>query len=249
MWEETLQSVRVTHGGFFHVLLGQINPIRPDLLSGACLWLAVQLVRGGRVGEEQGPRVPVLCAPLRATEDIGALEQGLGLLRSVMTKAGLLSDHPADEPLLLEERFDLLQDGLRHIERRVSAVERAALDAPSDPKPLPPALAEKLETLEERVLCIEDELEDIIGPEGDIVEIVDRMDRLETLLPGPSRAEAVERERQALLRRVNELEQVVGTLARDLEAVRAGLMVSPPEAPTSAPPDDDPLCAPEVGGE
>jgi len=175
-WEETLRDVPVDPSGAFWVVLGQRNPLGAGHFGEDLAWLSVRVV-GAEAGEA-GPRIPLTGSALKLDERLDAVEGSLALGERVET---------------LESRMDSIEDEvessnveetLRELQRRLST----------------------LDSEEGRLTRIEDELEDLIGPDGDVVDLNERMDRIEGQAPDliaslKAREIEMSRERLGVMRR------------------------------------------------
>lgn len=242
VWEETHQGVRVAAGGFYHVLLGAQNPLPEDCFKGEPLWLAVQQIRSSKVGDEVGKRVPLLAQGLRAIEISMRTEKRMDEFETLLRRSGLLPDEGdvESEPWALRviglgEELDALALRLGEAEKSGGRQgERQRLQALSD-------RVEALARLEDRVLNIEDEIEEIVGSEGDLAELTERLDNL--AMPraeaDAARANAAHKELAtsllkmeqglsmaietlgSLSRRIERFQEEISTLSLAVEALRA----------------------------
>lgn len=206
LWEESVRGVDVVPGGFFHVVLGRTEPLRSDLFHEGTSWVATRVLRGRRLDDEHSPRVPVtgitvsLAERLRVVEDRLGVEAPTGDSTEDRVRA-MLSE--------LEDRLDALED-----ETESSDLEDRLRD-----------LAERLARIdgeEGRLIRIEDEIEDLVGPDGDVVDLNERMDRIEGRAPDlieSLRRREVEqsRERVGVLRK--ELDDLVATVHGLMQAL------------------------------
>ena len=168
----------VSPGGFFAVVLGDLNPMEAGVFDRAPRWLSVRVVRGSQVDDEHNTRVPVLGQALRLADRCGRLELRIAQLEAALEVGSGSSGgaganrltHLAEITEGLEERLDRIED------EDDSAVLRSRLDE----------LFQQLEALsgdKGRIVKLEDELEDLVGPDGDVVDLNERMDRLEGRAP------------------------------------------------------------------
>jgi hypothetical protein len=125
------------------------------------------------VGAEQRwtPRAPFSGESVRRAVALGRLEDRLAALEAAWNRAGRLQ--------VLTELRDALDDHERRL-RQVEALEpvHALQDASLE-------LAGRAERTEGRLVRIEDELEDLVGKDGDVVDFEERIGRLERVLFGP----------------------------------------------------------------
>jgi hypothetical protein len=177
LWQDTLPSVEVAPGGFFHVLLGETEPIDQALFDGAPRWVSVRVSRSGKPGEEVSERVPVLGTTVRLGRELDDIQARLG---TVEAAAGAVPERKNERRLrrrtsLLHQRLKRIEEGggpLDALQARVVAVERHL---------------ETLDGEEGRLARVEDEIEDIVGPDGDIIDLLERVERLEGRGPVPER--------------------------------------------------------------
>ena len=60
-WEEVIEKVEVVPGGFYRVILGQtLAEVDPATFSRGVRWMSVRVVRGGKLDDEHGIRVPMI---------------------------------------------------------------------------------------------------------------------------------------------------------------------------------------------
>lgn len=166
IWEEVVHEVPVAPGGYYHTVLGLTHALRPVLFDGHPRWLSVRVLRDGRVGEEVSERIPVLGQSVQAADRHGQLEARV---------AAIEGRKDGSDPLI-RKRLRVLK---RHV-RRLLAGEGPYV-----------ALAARLDAIEQRlvridgeegrIVRIEDELDDLVGPDGDLVDLNERMDVVEGL--------------------------------------------------------------------
>ncbi len=165
LWEDEVHGVPVAAGGYYHTVLGTGNALRPHLFDGSPRYLSVRVVREGRKDEELSERVPVLGVLLTVAESVRALDARVSLL-----EAG--GEDPGAN--LVTRRMRSLRRRLRRLEAGEGALAPVLARLAS----IETRLA-RLDGQEGRVTRIEDELEDIVGPDGDIVDLTERMDAIE----------------------------------------------------------------------
>ena len=73
IWSEKLESVDVLPGGFFRVVLGQETPIENGVFAESPRWLAIHVVRRGRIAAEMGPRIPLVGTMVQLTQGVNDL--------------------------------------------------------------------------------------------------------------------------------------------------------------------------------
>ena len=222
MWEETQPEVEVAAGGFYSVILGRLSPLRAQLFAEVPRFLSVSILREGHAPEEAGVRVPLLGSLVRLSESLGHMDGRLGQVER--RKGG---DRRNDEsPLeaangdgVAARRIRILHKRLRRLENgggvvgllinRLTALEGRVV---------------RLDGEDGRIPRLEDELEDLVGPDGDVVDLTERMDILEGVSPeglrmvhpGPASTldtAALETRIDALAHRVMDLEQALLSMA------------------------------------
>lgn len=207
LWEEAIRAVPLDPTGGFWVVLGQRTPIAAEHFGEAPAWVSVRLP--GPDNREAGPRIPVTGATLKLDERLETLTQALSLGERVET---------------LETRLDSIQDEVEgsNVEEALKELQRRLT---------------QLDSEEGRLMRIEDELEDLIGPDGDVVDLNERMDRIEGQAPDliaslRAREAEMSRERLGVMRR--DLDQVGLALAELRE--RLGRLLQVHEELANRPP-------------
>jgi hypothetical protein len=191
LWSELHSGVPVSVGGYFGVVLGEQRPVPPGLFDGTPRWLtAVGL------GDDEGlqtARVPLLGHAIRVYEQL----QGLAA-RVAQVEAALG---------LGERRVVNVNRRLRRIEhgKGILLPIRQYCDA------LDTRLT-RLDGEEGRVTRLEDEMEDVTGTDGDLIDIIERLERMEGV--GPGKASVDPKRVVELSSRVDELAERVKALAR-----------------------------------
>lgn len=224
IWEEALEAVPVAAGGFYHVVLGQGVALRPELFKETPRYLGVRVIRAGRPAEETAERVPLTGVTLKLGASAGALDARVGALE---TNGGAPSGELVGPKT--RKRLRVLHRRLRRLESGGGTVGLLATRLGM----LEERLA-RLDGEEGRVTHLEDEMEDLVGPDGDVVDLNERMDRVECrppelrVLQAPEVAALQERV-ERLLRRVEELEATLLAQAPDPTVV-----ASPSAESTSA---------------
>lgn len=222
LWEEALESIPVAAGGFYHVILGQRAPLRADHFRDHTRWLAVRVLRSGKAGEEIGDRVPLTGVALGLGAAHALIEARVAALEG---GGGAASADPR-----VRRRIVVLHRRLKRLEKGGGAVGLVAARLG--------AVEERVALLdgeEGRVTHLEDEMEDIVGPDGDIVDLNERMDLLEgrgsdlRVAIGSAELRQLEERIAALARRVEELEACLVARAPDP-------MPPPPSSPRAARP-------------
>lgn len=178
LWSETVCGVEVRSGGFFDVVLGSVNPIDANLFAQTPRWLGVCVVRSGRPDRENASRIPLLGDGVRLHVRLVELSTRLTHLENVFIGEDATSR--GNRLRALPRRIQQLYTDLRRIQERLSVLEGA--DEFSDLARQLTALSAELARLSApsgRLTRIEDELEDLVGPQGDVVDLSERMDSLE----------------------------------------------------------------------
>ncbi len=183
LWAETLDGVDVAPGGFYHIILGSQTPFPENLFRGNPVYLATRVVRGDKIADESTHRVPVIAHSLQNGTVLADIHARLSALEEHLFTLGITDKlgnrtRRADRgqyPGLLLSVSDLLE--------RLARVEAAGDRFESGTESRLEALETRADDLDDestgRVTRIEDELDDIIGPDGDVVDLNERMDRLE----------------------------------------------------------------------
>lgn len=201
LWEDEVRGVPVAPGGYYHTVLGTGNALRPQLFDGSPRFLGVQVLRDGRPDEEIGDRVPVLGFLLKVAEGLHEVQGRVAALEAKAPPEGL-----PDAATVVKrirslrrrvQRMEVGESGLVGIHVRLAEIEKRLV---------------RLDGEDGRVSRIEDELEDIVGPDGDVVDLVERMDALERRAGTPEKNGAARR-----------TEDPVGQLRRRIEALEARL--------------------------
>jgi len=228
VWEELHPGVRVSVGGAYSVLLGAFEDLEAQHFNEP-RWLGIYVEREG-VSTEVGERVQLAGTAVRLEEGLLSLHARLDAAdahppRALSAAAG--GDVPARKRIVT-------------LHRRVKRLEAGGAVAP---------LAERLRLLEARlarlddeergrVIHLEDELDDLVGRDGDLIDLTERIEALEKGHGGPmrlarpdaeieARAEAAEAQTRALRRELSALQAEVAALAE---------RVAHPPAPPPAPP-------------
>jgi hypothetical protein len=166
-WTEDIEEVEVSPGGFFNVVLGLSEPLKPALFKSGPRWVSVTVLRKGEVSEETTARTPLTGTPVLMLDLLERLERRVERLEQVQTEQ---KEMPS--PQLLSER-------LHKLEGRVTVLSDGDL----------PSLSRRLERLAGRVQALdeddgrldrmEDRLDDIDGEGGDLLDLHERLDELE----------------------------------------------------------------------
>jgi len=208
LWEETVRGIDVVPGGFFHVVLGRSAPLSAELFEGGPRWLGVRVVRGRNIDDETAPRVPVAGMMVRLAARLRAVEDRLGV-----------QPPTADD----DDRQARFLEALEALDQRLDELESEVEASDTDDRLR--ALTDRLSSLDDeehgRLIRIEDELEDLIGPDGDVVDLNERMDRVEGQAPDLI-ANLRAREKEQSRERVGVLRQDIDQLGHAVETLRLG---------------------------
>ncbi|RME24636.1 MAG: hypothetical protein D6798_10740 [Deltaproteobacteria bacterium] len=208
LWEETVRGIEVVPGGFFRVVLGRSAPLSAQLFDNGPRWLGVRVVRKRGIDDETAPRVPVTGMMVRLAERVRALEDRLGVQ----------PDH-----VEVDERQAQVLEAIEALEQRIEDLEREVES--SDVEERIRALTDRVTRIDDeedgRLIRIEDELEDLIGPDGDVVDLNERMDRIEGKAPELI-ANLRLREKEQSRERVGVLRKDIDQLSQTIETLRLG---------------------------
>ena len=224
IWEETHRAVSVRAGGHYSVLLGEAQSFDESSFDEP-RWLGVYVCRDGS-GVEVGHRVQLTGASVRLYWALQSL--AVRVAAAEVVTAGRFTSRENVDP---EARTRILQ-----VHRRLKRVEQAAIGVAR----VGGAVAElqvRVRLLDDedrgRVVLLEDEVRDIVGPDGDILDLIERVEALERGHGGPmwlagdtqlaTRLAAVELQNTLLQRNVD-------ALSRALELVANQLSAPPPTA-------------------
>lgn len=174
LWSEDHEDVPVGVGGGFQVVLGLQNPLVARIFSVTPRWLSV-LIRKDEQLIEAGDRVPLMGAAVRFSDDLAALRDALD--ESVRNQAETTLPFPAGENIDAPARRRLIK-----LHRRLSKLERGEglLTGIRTRLAATEARVQRLDDDDHgRVQRLEDEVEDIVGPNGDILDLLERIEALE----------------------------------------------------------------------
>lgn len=174
-WSEVQERIEVAEGGVFSVCLGASTPMESKQFFNRARWVGVRRIVDGVEEPEHTPRVCVMGTSLQLAD----------LMAQVQTQL------QAHQELL--ERYES-GPSPRSLAQRLAAIERKTEDLESgDLGQLRAQIATLISQAESllseggRLDQIEDRLEDLDGPDGDIIDVNMRMDRLESQLQPPKR--------------------------------------------------------------
>ena len=179
-WEEVIEKVEVVPGGFYRVILGQTLPVDPVIFSRGVRWMSVRVVRAGKLDEEHGVRVPMIGHAFRLYSSLGKLGARLEEVESRAQE--LASSSPKVEQF--QTRVNRIVEALEGVHARLVPIEAATeLNAVIRRVESLTGRLDAIDTDGGRLDSVELELEDIVGPDGDVVDLNERMDRLEGKAP------------------------------------------------------------------
>jgi len=174
LWHEVIRGVEIAPGGYYNVILGRVNRLSADLFRSGQRWLSVRVVRGTSIVPETGPRVPLSGTQLQLGARLKQIEKRAG-------SGGIEPDERIDKlPGRVSKLKSLVEDLLERLDILEDSSGQQALQGRLD------ELGQRLGTLDGdlgRVHRLEDELEDLVGPHGDVVDLNERMDRIEGTAP------------------------------------------------------------------
>ena len=216
-WEEVLDSVDVSPGGFYQVVLGRKVPIDGSMFSRGARWMSVRVVRAGNLDEENNKRIPVVGHAFslsktldKTNEKIDSLEQKIDQVASSSPKVDQFQTRVNRIVEALEAvagRLVPLEEGVevKAVVRRLEALTDRLDDVDKD---------------EGRLDRLELELEDIIGPDGDVIDLNERMDRIEGTAPDLIRSLRQREKNRPEPVSTEELRKQIDALGAQLEAMR-----------------------------
>lgn len=191
LWDEEQAGVPVSVGGYFGVVLGERLPLPDGLFDGTPRWLAA--VGAGSAGGVQTARVPILGHAVRVYEQLEGIRARVASVESALQ--------------LGERRVVNVNKRLRRLEQGKGALLPVLRQARSLD-----ARVTRLDGDDGRVAHLEDELEEVIGPDGDLIDIIERLERIEGVRPGQASVDP--KQVLELSRRLEELSERVKALAR-----------------------------------
>lgn len=169
-WTEIQESVQVGDGGHFHTVLGSVNPMGTKQFRDRVRWVSVRRVIDGEPTDEAMERACVLGTTLQLTERLTQLEA------IVDAQAELLEKYESGPSLRdLNGRLETLEALLTGFASGELAGLRDELGA----------FRRDLHALSGeggRMDQVEDRLDDLDGPDSDIVDLNERVDALEDSL-------------------------------------------------------------------
>jgi hypothetical protein len=179
-WEEVLESVEVAPGGFYRVVLGRTQPVDGKVFGRGVRWMSVRVVRSGTLDDENGSRSPVVGQDTRLYASIDRINQKIEDLQGGL--AEITSSSPKAETF--QTRFNRMTENLSSVNSRLTSIESGVEIA---------AIVRRVESVTDRLATVdneggrlervEDELYELIGADGDVIDLNERMDRLEGRAP------------------------------------------------------------------
>lgn len=217
LWSETLKGVDVAPGGFYYVVLGQKTPLTASLFGSSPRWLSVRVITGGKRTDEHSSRVPIVGQTVFLGEVVQTVENRILQIEQTLlgTDPGRGARKDNGAPRFRDWVSDF-QDRLDHLEGTLRA-------GPGSDQLN--ALLKRLDAIdgeEGRLTHLEDELDDIVGPDGDIIDLSERMEVLEDRAPELI-ANLRAREGETGRERIEKIEGTVAGWADRLSAVDQSL--------------------------
>lgn len=215
LWAEDHDDVPVAVGGSFHVVLGMQQALVARVFSVTPRWLAVSIRKDDQL-IEAGDRVPILGAAVRIADELSALRDTME--ESVRGQAEPTLPFPSGENIDAPARRRLIK-----LHRRLSRIEHGE-GLLTGIRTRLAAVETRLQRLDDddhgRVVRLEDEVEDIVGPDGDILDLLERIEALEqgrvaTGVEPPAPVEDVRTDARLAV-----VEERVATLRAENEALR-----------------------------
>ena len=212
LWEERHADVRIASGGGYSVLLGSGAALEAGLFE-EDRWLGVYLERGdGAV--EVGDRVPLTGVTLRLADQLRALNARMDATDAMTADRSPFEGDGVDVPA--RRRVLKLHRRLRKLERGDGLLARLDVRI----RELEARVSRLDDTERGRVLRLEDEVDDIVGQDGDIVDLLERVEALELGHGGPM---GLSKGTAEMLARLERAETASLQLQRQLDVHRASL--------------------------
>ena len=207
-WEETLDSVQVSPGGFYRVVLGRSEPLPSKIFNPGPRWMSVQVIRSGRLDAENGVRVPVLGRELSLGDELNRMVSRMEKLESNLTQMG----NSATKVETFHTKIRRIIESIEGLDDRIGEVEDpATMDAVIRRIEILTSRLDDVDRDDGRLDKLELEMEDVVGPDGDVIDLNERMDRVEGQAPELI-ASLRERERNAPKQR--QLQDVLAVLEK-----------------------------------
>ena len=241
-WEEVLDTVDVAPGGFYQVVLGRKVPLDGSMFSRGARWMSVRVVRAGNLDEENNKRIPIVGNAFSLSRSLDKTNEKVDTLESRVDQVSA-SSPKVDQ---FQTRLNRIVEALEALGGRLvpleDGVELKALVRRLE------ALTDRLDEVDKdegRLDRLELEMEDIIGPDGDVIDLNERMDRVEGQAPDLIRSlRQREKDRPEPIS-TDELRRQIETLSTQMEEMRG--LLSGLEAKASAAPKLDDLDASSLG--
>ena len=175
-WEEVLDAVDVAPGGFYQVVLGRKAPLDGSMFSRGARWMSVRVVRGGSLDEENNKRIPIVGNAFSLSKSLDKTKEKVESLEARVDQVAA-SSPKVDQ---FQTRLNRIVEALEALGGRLvpleDGVELKALVRRLE------ALTGRLDEIDKdegRLDRLELEMEDIVGPDGDVIDLNERMDRIE----------------------------------------------------------------------
>jgi len=204
IWSETVRGVEVAPGGFYYVALGQKAPLVANFFTSGPRWLSVRVIIGGKRSDEHSSRVPLLGQVVSLADLAQQLDARVAQIENTLSNLGAPRGASRDPGGGLREWASDVTARLNGIEERGGGLSGDLINR----------LHLRLEAIdgdEGRLTRIEDELEDIVGTDGDIVDLNERMDLLEAQAPDLI-ANLRQRESESGRERINQMDDAIRAL-------------------------------------
>ena len=170
-WSERQAEVSVTHGGHFSVILGQQKPVKPSYFDRGPRYLSTRIVTGEEIGEERSPRTPYTGSLLQVGKAQENAEGRLGRLEEAEEER---SNYPSAAEF---------SKALAALELRIQRLEsRRILDLETTIQSILTRL-DQIDGEGKRLDRVEDRVDDMDGPDGDIEDLIERMRAVEAAAP------------------------------------------------------------------
>lgn len=226
VWEELHPGVRVGVGGGYSVLLGGFDPLEAQHFV-EVRWLGVSVERDG-VASEVGERVQLAGATVRLSEIVIGL---LARVDAAEARTPRALDPEAGGDSEARPRIVRLHRRLKRVEAGGGVV--APLE--SRIRELEGRLVKLDDEERGRVLRLEDELDDLVGRDGELVDLAERVEALERGHGGPMRLERADAELLARAERAEARLLLVQARVDGLQKA-VDLLVGQAAKPAVAPP-------------
>ncbi len=188
-WRERQKNIQVGPDGWFSTVLGQQIPITPHMFKDRARWVSVRIVHAGRADDECSPRICVVGSSLQLIRDVDRLDGRVSKAEGILD--GLQA---SPSTTALKTRLDDLCVRLDRVEISELARLTRLVDQMLD-------RVDSVDAEDGRLERIEDRLGDMDGPNGDVIDLNERLDDiekralrvLEHMEVGPTKVEGLER--------------------------------------------------------